>query len=169
MSVSFEIGSDFLDDQAVPLSLDDVRYGFVRGWLHPDTVIKWAARQRDSGQQHVAVTRIASIAPDDVRQLQEVLKTEVPVDATAAEAESKRKWLYLQLAAAYMRRTDLPDPLGVVEKIYADFDYPPKIRGLVRYMPLDVGEKAGEAEIVERWRQYLREERAALTSGQPSG
>jgi hypothetical protein len=164
MTASFEVGSDFLEDQAVPLSLDDVRYGFARGWLHPDAVIRWATRQLERGQQREAISKIASLAPDNFPELGEILKPQSPADAGKGEDESKRKWLYLQLAAAYNRRADLSDPLGVVEQIYADFDYPPSIRGLIRYMPVDKGEKAGQAAIVDRWRKYLREERAALTS-----
>jgi hypothetical protein len=52
--------------------------------------------------------------------------------------------------------------LGVVEQIYADFDYPPAVEGLVRYMPLQPGDEPGEAALVERWAAFLHGEHEAL-------
>jgi hypothetical protein len=69
------------------------------------------------------------------------------------------------VAAAYQRRHDLADPLGVVEQIYADFDYPESVDRFVRYMPLQAGDEPGEPALLERWRAFLIAERESLQSG----
>ena len=48
---------------------------------------------------------------------------------------SKRKWLYLNLLWLFENKSNIGDPLGAVEEVYANFDYPPEIAGFVRYMP----------------------------------
>jgi hypothetical protein len=99
---------------------------------------------------------------DDVDRLPEVLARLDSPDHIHDPRESARKWLYLELKAAYERRSDFVDPLGVVEEIYGDFEYPSAIQGFVRYMPLRPGDEHGEAALVERWAAFLREEHEAL-------
>jgi hypothetical protein len=74
------------------------------------------------------------------------------------------------LAWLYERRDELPDPLACVDEVYADFDYPPQIARLVRYMPMDgpdLGSReANERRMFERWREYLETELAALRRSQ---
>ncbi|WP_426990671.1 DUF2247 family protein [Pseudarthrobacter sp. Y6] len=78
--------------------------------------------------------------------------------------ESSRKWLYLQLKAAYLQRGQLNDPLRVVEQIYADFDHPPAISRLLRYMPSSApGDEVGEGGLMRRWARFLYDEHRALT------
>ena len=76
--------------------------------------------------------------------------------------EFARKWLYLQLRAAYYERERLKDPLGVVEQIYADFDYPSTVAPFVRYMPLWPGDEPGVGPLMARWTDYLAREGMAL-------
>jgi hypothetical protein len=54
----------------------------------------------------------------------------------------KSKWLYLLLEWFFVNKLFINDPLGLVEKIYDDFDYPEEITAFVRYMPM-VGEDLG--------------------------
>jgi hypothetical protein len=49
--------------------------------------------------------------------------------------EAKGKWLCLILAWVYEHRDNFDDPLAKVDEIYADFDYPPEMKGFVTYMP----------------------------------
>jgi hypothetical protein len=70
--------------------------------------------------------------------------------------------LSLQLKAAYDERERLNDPLGVVEEIYALFDYPSAIAPFVRYMPLRSGDEPGVGPLMDRWADYLAREWAAL-------
>ena len=47
---------------------------------------------------------------------------------------STEKWLYIVLLDLFNKRKELDDPLGNVEEIYENFDYPEKIESFVRYM-----------------------------------
>lgn len=80
----------------------------------------------------------------------------------AATDVAIRKWLYLQLRAAYLARDELSDPLGVGESSYADFDYPSRVARFVRYMPVQPGDVPGNDAIVARWSTFLDSELACL-------
>ena len=51
--------------------------------------------------------------------------------------EIRGRWLFLVLAWIFEHKHDYDDPLRAIEEVYADFDYPKRIAGLVRYMPTD--------------------------------
>jgi hypothetical protein len=63
--------------------------------------------------------------------------------------------LFLLLAWLYENRGKVQDPLGLVEELYADFDYPEQIAGFVRYMPPQDPSRVGDSYLVENWRRYL--------------
>ena len=69
------------------------------------------------------------------------------------------KWLYLVLAWLFENRRSVNDPLGRVEEIYSDFDYPREIAPFVRYMPMvgpDLGSREkNEARMYDDWKSYL--------------
>jgi hypothetical protein len=69
------------------------------------------------------------------------------------------KWLYVVLAWILEHRDSYVDPLQIVEYVYADFDYPPQIAGLVRYMPsdeVDLGSRErNEERIYENWKAFV--------------
>jgi hypothetical protein len=75
--------------------------------------------------------------------------------------EIRVKWLWLVLSWIFAHRNQYRDPLRKVEEVYADFGYPDRIAGFVRYMPSDVsslaGREANEARLYERWRNYIEE------------
>jgi hypothetical protein len=167
MTVSFELGPEFFERRDVPLSVDDLRYGFERGWLRAATVIDLAVHEVERGSDEPLLLEVASLLRDDVDDLPDVLAQLDSPDHIHDPRESARKWLYLELQAAYDQREDLDDPLGVVKQVYADFDYPPSVEDFVRYMPLRPGDEAGEAALIERWGQFLRSERDALGVGTP--
>lgn len=81
------------------------------------------------------------------------------------EEDVSRKWLVASLANLYANRHLTEDPLGEVERIYADFDYPESMKSFVRYMPV-AGEynpdKHSHEQNVERlfenWRRFLASE-----------
>ncbi|MNL84591.1 hypothetical protein D3C87_2126040 [compost metagenome] len=43
--------------------------------------------------------------------------------------------MFLLLNWVFEHREQFTDPLGMIETIYADFDYPEEITSFVRYMP----------------------------------
>ncbi len=64
--------------------------------------------------------------------IESLLKKIVKVD----HGYSTEKWLYIILLDLFNKRKELDDPLGRVEEIYENFDYPEEIESFVRYMPV---------------------------------
>jgi hypothetical protein len=75
----------------------------------------------------------------------------------------KASELVEMLAAwAYENREENPDPLGAVEVIYADFDYPSTIESFVRYLPPSDGYNPSQfspeqnhKRLMAKWSEFL--------------
>lgn len=127
-----ELANDFLREAAVPLSGEDLRLGVSLGLLSPPAAIVVAADAVQRGASDPTLLELAELERDDVVAVRAVLRALDPEEAELFPPESVRKWTYLELKAAYEIRDRLKDPLGVVEQIYADFDYPAAVAGFVR-------------------------------------
>ncbi|MEO7038065.1 MAG: DUF2247 family protein [Polyangiaceae bacterium] len=77
----------------------------------------------------------------------------------SGSSDIRDKWLYVVLAWILEHRDGYADPLQIVEDVYADFDYPSQIAGLVRYMPsdeVDLGSRErNEERLYEKWRAFV--------------
>lgn len=155
-----ELDYEFLRDAAVPLSHDDLRLGVSLGLISPRVAVAVAEETVRRDPASKSLVELAGLDRDDIPAIRDALHA---VDADAADLsppESVRKWIYLQLRAAYLLRDRLTDPLGIVEQIYADFDYPDAIAGFVRYMPPPPGAPVGEEALYDRWAGFLQREAA---------
>lgn len=162
MSVVFEISAALVLAEDVPMVAEDLGYGFERGFLKPADVVALAADEVGRGADDDVLMALGSLLRDEVGRVPDVLELLDDPERVHDPRESARKWLYLQLKAAYDERERLSDPLGVVEEIYADFDYPPSAAPFVRYMPLRPGDESGVGPLMDRWRDYLAHEGMAL-------
>ena len=162
MSVTFEVSAAFVLAEEVSMTAEDLGYGLGRGFLKPADVIALAAHEMGRGTDDDVLVTLGSLLRDEESRVPEVLELLDDPERVHDPRESARKWLYLQLKAAYDERERLNDPLGVVEEIYADFDYPPAVAPFVRYMPLRPGDEPGVGPIMARWADYLAREGAAL-------
>jgi hypothetical protein len=162
VSVTFEVSAAFVLAEGVVMTAEDLGYGFERGFLKPADVIALAAHEMGCGADDDVLVALGSLLRDEDGRVPEVLELLDDPERVHDPRESARKWLYLQLKAAYGERERLKDPLGVVEEIYADFDYPPAAAPFVRYMPLRPGDEAGVGPLMARWADYLAREGAAL-------
>jgi hypothetical protein len=160
-----ELANDFLRDAAVPLNGEDLRLGVSLGLISPPVAIVVAAEAVRRGIRDPSLLELAELQRDDVAAVREVLRALDPEEAELFPPESVRKWTYLELKAAYEIRDRLKDPLGVVEQIYADFDYPVAVAGFVRYMPPPAGAAIGEDALYDRWATYLANEASELAAG----
>ncbi|MCA1702005.1 MAG: DUF2247 family protein [Actinobacteria bacterium] len=163
MSVMLELDPEFVLTEGIPLGAEDLRYGLERGFIKPPGVVDLSVEEVRRGMTDPVLNDLAALLRDEVDEVQEVLKALDDPERIHDPRESARKWLYLQLSAAFRDRGALSDPLGVVEQIYADFDYPPALAPLVRYMPLSPGDEAGETALMQRWAEFLKREHEALT------
>jgi hypothetical protein len=162
VSVTFEVSAAFVLAEDVPMTAEDLGYGFERGFLKPADVVALATHEVGRGVDDDVVVALGSLLRDEVGRVPEVLELLDDPERVHDPRESARKWLYLQLKAAYDERERLSDPLGVVEEIYADFDYPSAVASFVRYMPLRLGDEPGAGPLMDRWRDYLAGEGLAL-------
>lgn len=160
--VIFELTPDFVAGEGLALEAEDLRYGLERGFISEAGVVDLAADAVERGATDAVLHDVASLLRDEVERVQDMLGALDDPERIHDPRESKRKWLYLLLDAAYRDRDRLSDPLGVVEQIYADFDYPPSVAPFVRYMPLRPGDVAGEAALIDRWAAFLQRERDFL-------
>ncbi len=105
------------------------------------------------------VESLESVPPAD----REKMATRLAVlDGNLTEDEISTRWLVALLADLYAKREVVADPLGEVEKIYADFDYPESVESFVRYMPATGGydpaahsHEQNVARLVENWKAFL--------------
>jgi hypothetical protein len=162
VSLTFEVSAAFVLAEEVAMTAEDLGYGFERGFLKPADVIALAVHEMGCGADDDVLVALGSLLRDEDGRVPEVLELLDDPERVHDPRESARKWLYLQLKAAYGERGRLKDPLGVVEEIYADFDYPPAVAPFVRYMPLRPGDEAGVGPLMARWADYLAREGAAL-------
>jgi hypothetical protein len=115
-----------------------------------EAVLELAARDVDEPVLDL-VTQLAQREPD--------------VDIT----QQRAKWAFVLLEWLFLHRERFLDPLAIVERIYADFEYPEDVETFVRYMPMQ-GEDPGSRErneqrLYERWSQYLERARARFAPG----
>jgi hypothetical protein len=164
MSVILELDPGFLIAEGIPLEAEDLRYGLERSFIKEWTVIDLAVDAVRRGASDPVLLELAVLLRDEVERVTDVLAALDDPERIHDPRESVRKWLYLQLKAAYSQRMRLSDPLGVVEQIYADFDYPPAVAPFVRYMPFQPGDESGDAALIQRWADFLARERQVLTS-----
>lgn len=83
------------------------------------------------------------------------------------ETVARKKWAYLLLKKLYEDRSQVPDPFGIVEHIYADFDYPEELEGFVRWMPATEqvsSPEEGASRMDQKWRTYLANSAAQFSS-----
>lgn len=169
MDMNFELSASYVIDSGVHIHVADLAYGLRRGYLRAQDVVDLAEyevyrRDHECGLQDEVLARLALLLRDETAGVVEVLLQRNTGHDNNVGPTPARKWLYLQLKAAYETRDRLPDPLAVVEQLYADFDYPQDMSHLVGYMPAAAGAELGAEALMRQWRAYLDRERVALST-----
>lgn len=167
--VKVRIPAAFLSARTQP-SWREFRFGLENELVEPSAAIELAAEQVAALDHPPAVlVALASAERDD--PLQGLVDQLADSEPESPEDKVREKWLYFVLAWVYEHRASYPDPLQVVEEIYADFGYPQRIAGFVRYMPLDEPDlgsrEANERRLLERWKRYIEE--SATSIGKAAG
>lgn len=167
--MKLELDDTFIRTTGIGMDADDLRLGVSLGLISPATAITLATDAVVSGSTDPTLLDLSEMEGHDVVSVREVLRATDPEDADLFPPQSARKWTYLELKAAYDLRDRLNDPLGVVEEVYADFDYPAPVAAFVRYMPPPPGAPVGEEALYKRWSTYLAAEAVALTRQEEPG
>ena len=149
----FRLPASFVLDR-VTLRPNELAFGYTHGWLDDSAVVRIAERMLVDDRRIVPpVEGLALLLSADLWRVPELVGE---IDEGVA-GNAGRVWLYLALDWLSVERGDFSDPYEMIEMLYADFDYPPEIEGMVRFMPAPPGAATGLGVIDQHWREYLRE------------
>ena len=166
-SIALTLPFDFIRS-LTRLSWTELLFGLSHQLVKPFAAVEMATVElSESESASPNLMTLAGLGPTDrVLDLVRDLAHEDPPTPTSDVAA---KWLFLTLAWLYEQREHVADPLGVVELIYADFDYPSEIEPFVRYMPgegPDPGPEANEQQLLGAWAGYLETAKATFAPTQ---
>ncbi|MDA3798974.1 MAG: DUF2247 family protein [Kiritimatiellae bacterium] len=155
-----DIPFEFLRQHAL-MSWQDIKFGLDHQFIKPKVAIDKAIEMLSTIENNaIEEIELAGLSESDsvTKLVNQLAAKEVNQNDCI-----KSKWLYLLLEWFFVNKLFINDPLGGVEKIYDDFDYPEEITAFVRYMPM-VGEDLGskelnEARLYEYWNVYLGDAR----------
>lgn len=158
--ISFEFLADFCH-----LTWRDIEFGLSHNYISPTVAIDFAcSRICDNKDLDPVELIIAGCSKDD--PMLERVSTLAEREAITTSADVRARWLCILLAWLYENRAMFEDPLGILEEIYTDFDYPQEIAHLIRYMPNaepDLGSKeANLARLFTRWGAFISKCRQTL-------
>lgn len=158
--ILFMLDYDFVSNK-VKLTWKDILYAIKRNLLSPDSAITHAVAQISKTEEYDQLLfDLASLFKGESVQpyLDKLARLEEGLDESALN----EKWLYLVLDWTFENKDKYTDPLGRVEEIYADFNYPEAIVSFVRYMPSDgpsLGKtKLNELQLYKKWEEYLNKQ-----------
>ena len=162
--LTLKIPLDFIEGKLGKPTWRDALFGLENQLLDPNAVAQLALSDLDQPDPPAELVELATAEAGRpvLVEVKELAEREAP-DLEGAVAS---KWLYLVLAWLFEHRDELPDPLHLVEIVYAEFDYPEAVAGFVRYMPTDDADlgdrKLNEDRLIDKWDRFLFEERVRL-------
>jgi hypothetical protein len=147
------------------LSWADALWGVEQGWLEPAALIELATKRVSNdvraSKREIELAGLLSHESVEAIQLARQLASKEATKGCLWVPE--QQWLYLVLRWIYENRASLSDPLGDVEEIYADFNYPAEMQHFVRYMPVTNSydpekhsARENETRLMLLWLEYLR-------------
>jgi hypothetical protein len=143
------------------LNWGECLWAYKRELLTWKDLIQVALERVENGSSNELEIELASVNKDSVWKVSELAQALAEQGGNSEEA-STQKWLFLCLAWAYENSESIPDPLGAVETIYADFDYPSAIESFVRflppsdgYMPAQFSQEQNHQRLMQKWREFL--------------
>lgn len=144
------------------LSWRDALWGYERQLIGWSAIVDLAIERLSAGSDDPLEIELAGLTKMETYQVGDLLRKLASDSPEGDGILAQRKWLYLLLAWLFENKESVPDSLGGVEIIYADFDYPSEIEGFVRYMPVNDAydpsahtKDENENRLFGKWREYL--------------
>lgn len=144
--------------QTVRLSWPEVVWAYEAGIVGWRSLTEFAKVGLDAKPEEDALTELAHLAKNDAGRAGDLAKTLANTGKPLNAEMAQKKWLYVVLKSLYDRKDQFPDPLALIEEIYAGFGYPEAIEDLVRWMPAKeplTDQLSGAGRIERNWRSYL--------------
>ena len=154
------LDGEFCFSEAPWLSWGDVKYGLYRGFLNSAGVVEYAVKSL-SAESPAEQYELACLTGDDANDVEEYVNRLAAKDAQDVK-RSEKVWMFLIFLWLFMNRDRYQDPLGVVEELYADFNYPESVAPFVRYMPGVDPYLEGEEQLFKNWSNMLESFRKEL-------
>lgn len=140
----------------------DVLWGYERKLVDWKFVVEIANFYVSNGSTNPLEVDLIFFGELDIQEIERGLHSLVEQEDELLGLDSQKKWLFIALKWLFENKDNVADPLGVVELIYEDFDFPFEIENFVRYMPPQDGYKPEEhtaQQNIERifchWQSYL--------------
>lgn len=131
------------------LEWEDIQYGISRNWMAVQVGIDFALMRISQGSDNQQEIELAGMSSSNEMEI----RSQVSKLAAGRKIEIM-KWTNIALTWGFENRQKLADPLLFLEEVYAEFDYPPTISHLVRYMPSEGPAK----DMMLEWQKYLDRE-----------
>lgn len=155
------IPGSFLRGQ-VGLTFSDMLWGYEHQMIGWSGVVDLADKWLDTEIEDPRIVELTTIDKSHTFRVGELLRQLAGSMGAETEAIARSKWLRIILAWLFLNKDLMSDPLGEVEMIYADFDYPSEIETFVRYMPCTDGydptahsHDQNVKRLLENWERYL--------------
>lgn len=157
--VKLQIPAEFIQDRT-HLTWRQVLFGLENELISPEVAVDLAIQQLgNESDSSPALVELAILSEGEpgLHLVQRLAGAEPDEEF----GEIQGKWLYLVLAWIFDHKNIYSDPLGAVEMVYADFGYPKKMAGFVRYMPMldaSLGSKEANVErLYDKWKSFIDE------------
>lgn len=148
--------------EAVSLNWHDILFAINSGFLSFHAAIEHAVRELERNEAasqsvlELAMLFFDTAFPFSIHPYIDELSEQM----TAEEKnQSKDKIMYVLLKWVYDNKSQYDDPLGVVEVIFDDFDFPRLMTPFVRYLPaqgaLPKTSKQAIAGLYKKWKTFL--------------
>lgn len=159
-SLSVVLPYDFVTKK-VQLTWRDILYAIDRQIFLPKAAVEHAIIELSNVEDFTQpLLDLASLTKNE--SVQPYMYELANLEPEQPNENIEEKWLYLILAWLFENRGNYSDPLGIVEQIYADFNYPTQISAFIRYMPSDEPDLGSsglnEARLYKKWEVYLKEQ-----------
>ncbi len=156
--VSSRISLEFLKRLHRMPSWSEIAFGFERQLISPSVVIDYAMdKVAEVDQPNDDELAVASSSIND--SIIERVGKLAAEDAASGDDAIQSLWANILLAWLYEHRDELDDPLGAVEEIYAEYNYPEEWAKFVRYMPGDAPDlgsiEANEQRMIASIGEYI--------------
>ena len=159
----FPMPADFINEK-VTLSWCDTKWAYENNLLTSEIPIKKAENIVSTGSYTKAELELSFLIPTESNDITPFINELCPNFKEDEYENISQKWLYVILSWLWINRASFEDPLGEVERIYTDFDYPAEIDNFIKYMPPTDGYDPSlysYAENINRlmknWENYLQQ------------
>lgn len=147
-----------LSTNTVQLNWKDILWGYNNQLLGWKDIVNFANTIIINGSNNQDIFELSMINHSNLFELDHLLNK----ITGSLDNYDNSKWLYILLSQLFNEKDSVMDPLGEVERIYADFDYPEEIASFVKYMPslddydpIKHTDEENRERLYSKWKQYL--------------